>query len=190
MSNLSTWEGDHLTETAPFIIYNSATYVVEHHFNELAEASSALPHIEMPTHGELIAASSKDYEQALSDHRERVRIANEKRAQEKAARGDNDEFRMTDVERYKTLKRLLERPIFYSIEQAEREMRAVEGEFRKFLVRAPLGTFIVCQCSMQTNRQGEKNWTYNECFRFSHNDMRKYRDRAALNVGRELVESM
>jgi hypothetical protein len=102
----------------------------------------------------------------------------------------SDERRMTDLERYLSYKRVLERPTFNSIEQAEREMRAHDGEFRRFVVREPLGMYSVCYCFISHDREGNESWAYNEEYRFSHCDMLKYRDRAALAVGIELVESM
>ena len=92
--------------------------------------------------------------------------------------------------RYVSFKRVLERPTFNSIEQAEKEMRAHEGEFRRFVVREPLGVYSVCYCFISTDRQGNTKWAYNEEYRFSHADMNRMRDLAALEVGRELVESM
>lgn len=99
-------------------------------------------------------------------------------------------LRMTHQERYVSFKRVLERPTFNSIEQAEKEMRAHEGEFRRFVVREPLGVYSVCYCFISTDRQGNTKWAYNEEYRFSHADMNRMRDLAALEVGRELVESM
>jgi len=98
--------------------------------------------------------------------------------------------RMTHVERYVSYKRVLERPTFNSIEQAEREMRAHEGEFRRFVVREPLGVYSVCYCFISIARDGSTKWAYNEEYRFSHAEMNRQRDMAALEVGRELVESM
>ena len=100
------------------------------------------------------------------------------------------ELRMTDLERYLAYKRVLERPTFASIEDAEEHMRAKEGECRTFVVRERLGTYVVCACYIQSDREGNTKWAYREEYRFSHMDMLKYRDRAALAVGIELVESM
>ena len=97
---------------------------------------------------------------------------------------------MTDVERYVSYKRVLERPTFNSIEQAEENMRAVEGEFRQFVVRERLGMYAVYFCFISTARDGTTKWACNQEYRFSHADMMRMRDRAALAVGRELVESM
>lgn len=102
----------------------------------------------------------------------------------------SEERRMTDLDRYLSYKRVLERPTFNSIEHAERDMRAHDGEFRRFVVREPLGVYSVCYCFIQKDRDGNEKWAYNEEYRFSHSDMLKYRDRAALAVGIELVESM
>jgi hypothetical protein len=97
---------------------------------------------------------------------------------------------MTHTERYISYKRLLERPTFRSVEDAEQHMRAKDGEFRRFLIREPLGVYCVCYCFISTDRDGNTKWAYNEEFRFSHADMTRQRDLAALEVGRELVESM
>ena len=102
----------------------------------------------------------------------------------------SEERIMTDLERYLSYKRVLERPTFDSIEQAEHEMRAKEGECRQFVVRTRPGVYTVCQCYMQTNREGNTKWAHREEYSFLHSDMLKYRDRAALAVGIELVESM
>lgn len=102
----------------------------------------------------------------------------------------SSERRMTDLERYQSMKRVLERPTFESIEDAEENMRAHEGEFRTFVVRKPLGVYQVCYCFIQTARDGSTSWAYNEMYSFSHSQMGQLRDRAALAVGRELVESM
>ena len=97
---------------------------------------------------------------------------------------------MTHQERYVSMKRVLERPTFNSIEDAEQNMRAAEGEFRRFVVREPLGVYSVCYCFISTARDGSTKWAYNEEYRFSHAEMNRQRDMAALEVGRELVESM
>ena len=102
----------------------------------------------------------------------------------------SDERRMTDLDRYLSYKRVLERPTFDSIEDAEQSMRAVEGERRQFVVRMKLGMYMVCYCFIQTDREGNEKWAYNEEYKFSHGQMNVCRDRAALAVGRELVESM
>jgi hypothetical protein len=101
----------------------------------------------------------------------------------------NEERRITDLELYQSYRRLLERPTFNSIEQAEREMRVHDGEFRRFIVRNR-GSYSVCTCYIQTDREGNSKWAHREEFSFLHCDMLRIRDRAALAVGRELVESM
>jgi len=102
----------------------------------------------------------------------------------------SDERRMTDLERYLSYKRVLERPTFNSIEDAEQHMRAHDGEFRRFVVRERLGMYVVCYCFISKSRDGSEKWAHNEEYRFSHSDMMRARDFAALAVGRELVESM
>lgn len=102
----------------------------------------------------------------------------------------SEERRMTDLERYQSYKRVLQRPTFSSIEDAEQHMRAKEGEFRQFVVRTRPGVYSVCTCYIQTDREGNTKWAYREEYNFLHSEMLRVRDRAALAVGRELVESM
>ena len=101
-----------------------------------------------------------------------------------------NELRMTDLERYLAFKKVLERPTFNSIEEAEKDMRAKEGERRRFVVRKPLGVYLICYCFISTDREGNTKWASNSEYSFSHYDLNKYRDRAALAIGRELVECM
>ena len=101
------------------------------------------------------------------------------------------ELRMTDLERYQAYKRVLERPTFDSIEDAQENMRAVEGEFRRFVVREPLGNYRVYFAFMNQPRGAEElQWACNEEYSFSHGQMNSCRNRAAVAVGLELVESM
>ena len=64
----------------------------------------------------------------------------------------SNEYNRTDVERYVAYKRVLERPTFDSIEDARENMRAAEGEFRRFVIREtkPLGLYRVCYCFFST----------------------------------------
>jgi hypothetical protein len=101
------------------------------------------------------------------------------------------EQRMTELERYQAYKRVLERPTFDSIEDAQENMRAVEGEFRRFVVREPLGIYRIYFCFMSQSRgSDELKWTCNEEYSFSHAQMNTTKNRAALAIGLELVESM
>jgi len=103
----------------------------------------------------------------------------------------DNERRMTDLERYQAYKRVLERPVFNSIEEAEENMRAKEGERRQFVVREPLGHYRVYYAYMtQPRGADELQWACNEEYSFSRGQMNTYRNRAALAVGLELVESM
>lgn len=81
-------------------------------------------------------------------------------------------------------------PTFDKIEDAEQNLRAREGWFRRFMVREPLGVYVVCYCYIAKDREGNTQWAYNEEFRFSCSDVLKYRDRAALDVGHGIVEQM
>lgn len=101
------------------------------------------------------------------------------------------ERRMTDLERFRAYKRVLERPTFDSIEDAQANMRAAEGEFRRFVVREPLGIYRVYFCFMSRQRgSDELKWACNEEYSFSVAQMNAVKNRAALAVGLELVESM
>lgn len=103
----------------------------------------------------------------------------------------DNERRMTDLERYQAYKRVLERPTFNSIEEAEENMRAKEGERRQFVVCEPLGQYRVYYAFMtQPRGVDELQWACNEEYSFSHGQMNVYKNRAALAVGLELVESM
>lgn len=102
----------------------------------------------------------------------------------------SDEIRMTALERYLSYKRVLERPTFNSVEEAEEHMLAAEGERRQFVVRVRPGAYLVCYCFVSTDREGNQRWAYNEEYTFLHCEMLRVCDRAALAVGRELVESM
>ena len=103
----------------------------------------------------------------------------------------SSERRLTDIERYQSYRRVLQRPTFDSIEDAQENMRAKEGEFRRFVVREPLGIYRVYFCFLSTPRGAtEAQWACNEEYSFSHGQMMTTRDRAALAVGRELVDSM
>jgi hypothetical protein len=103
----------------------------------------------------------------------------------------DNEQRMTALERFQAYKRVLERPTFKSIEDAEENMRAKEGEFRRFVVREPLGVYRVYFAFMSQQRgSDERKWACNEEYSFSHGDMNRCRDNAAIAIGRELVESL
>ena len=104
----------------------------------------------------------------------------------------DNERRMTDLERYQSFKRALERPTFTSEDDARENMRAVDGEFRRFVIKesGALGRIRVCYCFISTNREGETSWAFNDEYTFSVGQMNSYKNRAALAVGLELVESM
>ena len=103
----------------------------------------------------------------------------------------DNERRMTDLERYQAYKRVLERPTFNSVEEAEENMRAKEGERRHFVVREPLGHYRVYYAFMtQPRGADELQWACNEEYSFSHGEIHTMRLRAATAVGLELVDSM
>ncbi len=107
---------------------------------------------------------------------------------------NDNERRMTDLEHYISMKKVLRnRPIFDSEDDARENMRAKDGEFRRFVIResGTLGLYRVCYCFLATPRDSDTPvWTFNEEYSFSHGQMNTYKNRAALAVGLELVESM
>ena len=95
------------------------------------------------------------------------------------------------VEQYQAYKRVLDRPTFDSIEDAQENMRATEGEFRRFVVREPLGIYRVYYCFMSQQRgSDERTWACNEEYSFSHGELTTAKNRAALAVGLDLIDSM
>lgn len=101
------------------------------------------------------------------------------------------ERRMNDFERYQSLRKVLQRPTFTSLDDAQANMRAVEGEFRRFVVREPLGTYRVYFAFMNTPRGAtEPQWACNEEYSFSHGQLHTLRERAALAVGLDLIDSL
>ena len=98
---------------------------------------------------------------------------------------------MNDVERYRQYRKVLKRPTFDSIEDARENMRAKEGEFRRFIVCEPLGLYRVYFAFMNTPRGAtEPQWACNEEYSFSHGQLHTLRLRAATAVGLDLVDSM
>jgi hypothetical protein len=101
------------------------------------------------------------------------------------------ELRLNDFERYSAYVKVLQRPTFDSIEDARESMRAKEGEFRRFVIREPLGIYRVCFAFMtQPRGADELQWAYNEEYTFSHSAMNTAKNRAALAVGLDLIESL
>lgn len=100
------------------------------------------------------------------------------------------EQRMTDLEQYLAYKNALLRPTFDSEDDARENMRAVDGEFRRFVIRGKLGVYRVCYAYISTPRDGNPVWAFNEEYTFTIAQMNTAKNRAALAVGLELVESM
>jgi len=161
------------------VIYNSELFTVEASFDSVADAEAALP----VDAGNLVAALRSDYVREFT--------AMQKRRDSVTKVDSPNESRMEDLERFQAYKRVLERPTFDSIEDAQANMRAAEGEFRRFVVRERLGVYRVYFCFMSQQRgSDELKWACNEEYSFSHGDMNRCRDNAALAIGRELVESL
>jgi hypothetical protein len=106
----------------------------------------------------------------------------------------DNERRMTDLERFTSMRKVLrDRPIFDSEDDARENMRAKDGEFRRFVIResSALGMYRVCYCFLSTPRGSDTpEWAFNEEYSFSHGQMHTLKIRAATAVGLELVESM
>ncbi len=105
----------------------------------------------------------------------------------------DNERRMTDLERFSSMRKVLrDRPIFDSEDDARQNMRAKDGEFRRFVIReqGALGMFRVCYCFISHPRDGDPAWAFNEEYSFSHGQMHTLRLRAAQAVGLELVDSL
>ena len=107
---------------------------------------------------------------------------------------NDNERRMTDIERYTSMRKVLaERPIFESEDDARENMRAKDGEFRRFVIREQnaLGMYRVCYCFLATPRGSDTPvWSFNDEYSFSHGEMSTLRLRAATAVGLELIDSM
>ena len=103
----------------------------------------------------------------------------------------SNELQMNAFERYKAYVDVLQRPTFDSIEDAEANMRATEGERRRFVVREPLGVYRVYYAFMtQPRGADELQWACNEEYSFSHGQLYTAKNRAALAVGLDLIDSM
>lgn len=104
---------------------------------------------------------------------------------------NDNERRMTDVERYTSMRKVLtECPMFDSEDDARENMRVKDGEFNRFVIREPLGIYRVCYAYISHPRDGDPTWAFNEEFTFSHSDMHTAKNRAAFALGLELVENM
>ena len=106
----------------------------------------------------------------------------------------DNERRMTDLERFSSMRKVLrDRPIFESEDDARQNMRAKDGEFRRFVIheKNALSTYRVCYCFFQTPRGSDTPvWSFNEEYSFSHGQMYTLRLRAAQAIGLELVDSL
>lgn len=102
---------------------------------------------------------------------------------------DSERDTRNPLDVYKQYRRILDRPTFTSIEDAEVNMRAKEDERRTFIVESG-GTYQVCSCRIKENRAGDMEWTYRIEYSFTRAAMRRVRDESALAIGRELVDSM
>lgn len=103
----------------------------------------------------------------------------------------SDENRMTDLQQYLAYKNVLLRPTFDSEDDARANMRAKDGEFRRFIIRDSRGTYRVCFCFLSQPRgSDELQWAFNDEYTFTIAQMNVVKDRAALAIGTDLVESM
>ena len=100
------------------------------------------------------------------------------------------DWKVNDLVRYQRYTTVLKRPTFASVDDARQNMRVAEGKFRRFIVREPLGVYRVYYAFINTPRDGEPQWACNEEYSFSHAELHVLRNRAALAVGLDLVDSM
>jgi len=100
------------------------------------------------------------------------------------------DWKANDLVRYQRYTAVLKRPTFASLDDARQNMRAVEGEFRRFVVKEPLGIYRVYYAFIHTPRDGSPEWACNEEYSFSHAQLYTLRNRAALAVGLDLIDSI
>ena len=102
---------------------------------------------------------------------------------------NDNERRMTDLERYTSMRKVSERPIFDSEDDARENMQVEDGEFRRFIIREPVGIYRVCYAYISHPRDGDPMWAFNEEYTFTRSQMYTAKNRAALAVGLELMEN-
>lgn len=169
------------------VIYNSVLMTIDSgcRFDTVEDAEAALA--EMSNTDSLVVASQAEYAKAFELHRERCRVAGENRQ----GSGGDTERRLNDFECYQSHRKVLQRPTFDSLDDARANMRAKEGEFRRFVVREPLGIYRVYFAFMNTPRGAtEPQWACNEEYSFSHAKLQTLKLRAATAVGLDLIDSM
>ena len=90
------------------------------------------------------------------------------------------EQRMNWLERYRSYQEHLTLPTFETGEEAD----GIEGSF---LIRRPLGHFIVCHGYIGQARGQDPAWTFGEDWSFTLCDIYRAQQQAALTVGMELI---
>jgi len=97
---------------------------------------------------------------------------------------------LNSLERFRIYRDALALPRFDNVEDAELGLPLQEGEQREFLlVRSP-GAYSVCTAYLAQSRDNPPAWNYRSNFSFLHFDMINMKNRAALDIGLDLVESM
>lgn len=94
-----------------------------------------------------------------------------------------NEWHRNDLERYRSLQELLTLPMFSTEEEAD-------GTIGRFLLRRQLGSYLVCTGYIGQSRDQDPAWTFRDEFSFSHGEMYTLRQRAALQIGLDLIGGM
>lgn len=98
------------------------------------------------------------------------------------------EERMNPLERYHSYRKNLLLPMFDTAEEAEKGVSVEQGEFRQFVLRGPISSYIVCRAYISQARGQEPKWAYDEEFSFLHADVSHARQQAASLVGIKFIE--
>ena len=108
----------------------------------------------------------------------------------------DNERRMTDFERYRSMHRAMRLPTFSTVEDAELALPLPTGDLDRgnvignFLLRGSLGYMTVCAAYVSQSRDSDPSWSHRESWSFSSGDMYTMKRRAAEAIGLELIESM
>lgn len=159
------------------VVYNSAMFTVENSFDSVADAEAAMANMSAPSVGTLIAISRDEYANEFQLHRDRCAAAEERRREQ---RSDVVENRMNPLQRYRSYQEQLALPTFDTGEEAD-------GTIGRFLIRRPLGYFIVCRGYIGQVRGEDPAWTFGEDWSFTVCDMYGAQQQAALTIGMELI---
>jgi hypothetical protein len=110
----------------------------------------------------------------------------------------DNERRMTDFERYRSMHQAKQLPTFSNVEDAELALPLPAADLDRgntigsFLLKreGQLGLFVVCVAYVSQSRDSDPSWSYRESWSFSAGEMYFLKLRAAEAIGLELIESM